>query len=90
MRSLLAALILGAAAGPAAATTLVNKDDAIYRYTVKSDKTSATGEIAARSAIINVCPPAAARCVVTIEELGEIEVTGADDVVIQGRRLSKE
>lgn len=75
---------------PAVATDLVNKDSATYAIAVTSGVSTMKTSIAGKTVKMGVCASTAARCVVTVEGVGEIEVTGADDVVIKNGRLSKE
>lgn len=75
---------------PAVATDLVNKDSATYAISVTSGVSTMKTSIAGKTVKLGVCASTAARCVVTVEGVGEIEVTGADDVVIKNGRLSKE
>lgn len=90
MRLAITSLLALGLAGSAAATTLVNKDDTPFRYSVSAGGNKATGTIAPKSVLQNICPLTAPICVVVVEGVGEVEVTGADDVVIQNAKLSKE
>jgi hypothetical protein len=87
-RAALAGLAL-VAAPVAAATDLVNKDDVTYAIAISSGAGTMKTQIAGKTVKIGVCASTAAKCVVTVEGVGEIEVTGADDVIIENGRLSK-
>jgi hypothetical protein len=71
------------------ATDLVNKDSATYAVAISSGASVMTASIAGRTTKIGVCASTAAKCVVSVDGVGEIEVTGADDVIIENGRLSK-
>lgn len=91
MRPLPAVFVLALAfAAQAWATDLVNKDNETYQIAVTAGGGVMKASIASKTVKIGVCPSTAATCVVSVEGIGEIEVTGADDVVIQNRRLSKQ
>jgi hypothetical protein len=83
------ALLAVAVAAAAGATDLVNKDQAAYTVTVTSGSKVVKAEVKGKSVLAQICPSTAAECLVTVENVGEIAVTGADDVVILGSRLSK-
>lgn len=84
--ALAAALALAGAAG---ATDLVNKDGVTYAVTVTWAGTARALAINAKAVKLGVCPANAVKCVVAVEGVGEIEVTGADDVIVANGRLSK-
>lgn len=86
---ILAALLAITVAASAAATDLVNKDGVAYSATIISGEVKVRLAISAKSAKLGVCASTALKCIVSIDGVGEIEVTGADDVVIRGGRLSK-
>lgn len=79
-----------AMASSAVATDLVNKDGADYVVTVSTGANAVKVALGGKSVKLDVCPSRAARCIVSVAGLGEIEVTGADDVVIRNGRLSKQ
>jgi hypothetical protein len=74
---------------PASATDLVNKDGATYAVVVKWGETETAFSLMGKAVKLAVCPATAAMCIVAVEDVGEIEVTGADDVLIVNGRLSK-
>jgi hypothetical protein len=90
MRAVLACVAALALSWGAHATDLVNKDGVTYAIAVTSGAGTMKASIAGKTVKIGVCASTAAKCVVTVEGVGEIEVTGADDVVIQNGRLSKQ
>jgi hypothetical protein len=90
LRAALAGIAAVALACSAQATDLVNKDAVTYAIAVTSGAGTMKASIAGKTVKIGVCASTAAKCVVTVEGIGEIEVTGADDVVIQNGRLSKQ
>jgi hypothetical protein len=83
-------LQLLAAAGAAAATDLVNKDDTAYQIAVTAGVSTMRTSIGGKTVKQGVCAARAAVCVIKVEGVGEIEVTGADDVVIRNGKLSKQ
>lgn len=86
----IALAVLAAALAPAAgATDLVNKDNRAYAVSVVTSRGMQKLSIAEKSVKLGVCETTAASCVVIVEGVGEIEVTGADDVIIENARLSK-
>lgn len=90
MRAGLAVVALSfALTSPGWATDLVNKDNETYQIAVSFGAGVVKTSIAGKTVKIGVCPSRAVKCVVSVEGVGEIEVTGADDVLIQNRRLSK-
>lgn len=78
-----------ALASVAQATDLINKDSVTYEIAVTSGVSTMKTTIAGRTVKIGVCATAARRCVVTVVGVGEIEVSGGDDVIIRDGKLSK-
>jgi hypothetical protein len=86
---LICALAAPCVAASVGATDLVNKDSVSYAISVSAGGGVMKGDIAGKTTKIGVCASSAVKCVVKVEGVGEIEVTGADDVIVQNGRLSK-
>lgn len=65
-----------AMASSAVATDLVNKDGADYVVTVSTGANAVKVALGGKSVKLDVCPSRAAKCIVSVAGLGEIEVTG--------------
>jgi hypothetical protein len=90
MRAVCVGLVLAAASPAAVATDLINRDGMTYQIAVTSSASTMKTSIAGRTVKQGICAPAAVKCVVKVDGVGEIEVTGADDVVIKDGKLSKQ
>lgn len=81
-------LAVALAASSAAAGSLINKDSTSYDVAIDcgagTTKTSISGGTTKSGALRS----SASKCEVTVEGVGEIEVSGSDDVVIEDGELS--
>lgn len=86
------AVFLAAAliAGPVLAGSLINKDSNSYDITINCGSGTSKMSISGGTTKSGILRSSASTCEVDVEGVGEIEVSGADDVVIKNGRLSKE
>ncbi len=87
-RTIVAAFAAILAATPAAATQLINQDSVSYNIEVTSEAGSIQATINGQTTEV-VCSSSSENCKIMVEGIGEIVVSGAQDVVIENGTLTK-
>lgn len=72
---------------PAGATSLTKKDSERYDIAVSSGGGTMKTSISGGTTKSGVCPSSATRCTIEVDGVGEVEVSGSDDVVIRNGDL---
>ncbi|MEL6235069.1 MAG: hypothetical protein AAFR46_11730 [Pseudomonadota bacterium] len=87
MKALLAMTTALVLAMPAGATSLINKDSERYDIAVNSGGGTMRTTINGKTTKSGVCPSSASSCKIEVEGVGEIEVSGSEDVIIEDGEL---
>ncbi len=76
-------------AGPVMAGSLINKDSSSYDISVNCGSGTSKTSISGGTTKSGILRSSASTCEVEVDGVGEIEVSGSDDVVIKNGKLSK-
>lgn len=87
MKTLIATLVISLLALPIGATSLINKDSESYDIAVSSGGGTMRASISGRTTKSGICASSASTCTITVEGVGEIEVSGSEDVIIENGAL---
>ena len=87
MKTLLYTIAACAICLPASATDLINKDSESYDIAVNSGGGTSRTSISGKTTKSGVCSSSASTCKIEVEGVGEIEVSGSEDVIIKDGEL---